>query len=330
MRALAPHGYGFFLYAPKADRYLRRAWREPHPDGETAALAAFAADCRAAGVRFGVGLTPFEVHFGFDAAARAALAAKLAHLDALGLDDVALLFDDMRGDLAGLAARQVEIVEFVQARTRAARLLVCPSYYSDDPVLDRVFGARPAGYLEELGRRLDPRIGIFWTGEEVCSREYSCGHLAEVADRLGRRPVLWDNYPVNDGPRMSNHLHLRAVTGRPAAIGAHLAAHAVNPALQPTLTRVPALTLVDSYRQGDDYCYGRALDRALEAVMGPVLGARLRADLLALQDGGLDRLGERRAAFLERYRAFDHPAAREVVRWLEGGYAIGAGELETQ
>ena len=48
VRALAPHGYGFYLYAPKADALLRRRWRELHPEAEAAALAAFAADCRAA------------------------------------------------------------------------------------------------------------------------------------------------------------------------------------------------------------------------------------------------------------------------------------------
>ena len=30
---LAPRGFTFHLYAPKADPYLRRRWREPHPDG---------------------------------------------------------------------------------------------------------------------------------------------------------------------------------------------------------------------------------------------------------------------------------------------------------
>ena len=55
MRFLKPHGYDFYLYAPKADPHLRRRWREPHPQEEMAALTAFAADCRAADVRFGVG-----------------------------------------------------------------------------------------------------------------------------------------------------------------------------------------------------------------------------------------------------------------------------------
>ena len=48
VRFLAPHGYGFYLYAPKADPFLRRRWQEPHPDSEMAQLAAFRAVCRAA------------------------------------------------------------------------------------------------------------------------------------------------------------------------------------------------------------------------------------------------------------------------------------------
>ena len=78
VRALAPHGYSFYLYAPKADGYLRRRWREPYPDAELAALGAFAGTCRDAGVRFGVGLSPYELFLGFDEDAKAALAAKLA------------------------------------------------------------------------------------------------------------------------------------------------------------------------------------------------------------------------------------------------------------
>ena len=54
-------------------------------------------------------------------------------------------------------------------------------------------------------------------------------------------------------------------------------------------------------------------------------------DLLTLDDAGLDGMSdERRAKLRERYAAFDHPAAREVVAWLDGAYAITGEELQTQ
>jgi hyaluronoglucosaminidase len=328
--ALAPHGYGFYLYAPKADPFLRRRWQEPHAQETADRLAAFAAHCREAGVRFGIGLSPYEIYLSFDDAARSALAAKLAFFDDLGVDDVAILFDDMRGDVPGLAELQAEIVGWASARTRASRIIVCPSYYSDDPVLDRVFGARPDGYVERLGELLDPAIEIFWTGEEVCSREISTGHAQRVTEQLRRRPFLWDNYPVNDGQRMSQYLHLRGFTGRPSALQQHIAAHGINPTLQPVLTRIPALTLADSYRLGDAYEYGAAFFRAAAAVVGEELATLLRDDLLILQDVGLDRLGEKERPLRERYGAVDHAAAREIIDWLDGGYRITDEIVHTQ
>jgi hyaluronoglucosaminidase len=328
---LAPHGYGFYMYAPKADAYLRRRWQEPHPEEVASHLARFAGQCRSLGVRFGIGLSPYEIYRRFDAAAQDALARKLAFFAAIGAVDVAILFDDMRGDLPELAERQIEIVCWVADHTAAERLFVCPTYYSDDPVLDRVFGARPGGYLETLGRELNPAIRIFWTGEEVCAREISLGHLRRVADTLRRKPFLWDNYPVNDGQRMSRFLHLRGFTGRPAGIAAAVAGHGVNPALQPVLSRIPALTLGESYRARDAYAYGDAFRRAAVDVLGEQLGELVRNDLLTLQDVGLERLGEEKVDELrERYGAFDHEGAREIVSWLDGEYAITDEIVRTQ
>lgn len=331
VRALQPAGYGFYLYAPKADAHLRRRWRDPYPDAELAALAAFARACRDAGVRFGVGLSPYELFLGFDEPAREALAAKLAQLDDLGLDHLGVFFDDMRGDLPDLAVRQVEIVHWIAGRTGANRVIACPSYYTDDPVLDRVFGERPPHYLDDLGARLDPGIEIMWTGEEVCSRQFSPGHLARVADQMRRRPFLWDNYPVNDGPRMSRHLHLRAFTGRPSTIAPHIAAHGVNAASQPTLSRIPALTLAESYARGEGYEYVAAFRRAAQAVLGAELADAVERTLLLLEDAGLGGItGEQNARLRARFAAFDHPAAREILAWLDGAFVTGAEELQTQ
>ncbi|HEX7885406.1 MAG TPA: beta-N-acetylglucosaminidase domain-containing protein [Phenylobacterium sp.] len=331
VRALAPAGYGFYLYAPKADARLRRGWREPYGDVELEALGDFAQTCHDAGVRFGMGLSPYELFHAFDAAARDALAAKLAQLDRLGLDDLGVFFDDMRGDLPDLAARQVEIVHWIAGRTRASRVVTCPSYYADDPVLDRVFGQRPDGYLEDLGAGLDPKIDIMWTGEEVCSREFSPGHLARVGEQMGRKPFLWDNYPVNDGPRMSRHLHLRAFTGRPSTIAPHVAAHAINPASQPVLSQIPALTLAESYHEGSRYQYLGAFRRAAEAVLGAELADGVERTLPLLEDAGLDGISaEQKIRLRDRFAAFDHPGAREILGWLDGAFAIGAEELQTQ
>ena len=330
VRLLAPHGYGFYIYAPKADPYLRRKWQEDHPPEIASRIAALAAACKRERVRFGAGVSPFEAYNDFNSTARAALERKLSFLDDVGVDDLAILFDDMRGDVPDLARRQIEMVHWALERTKAARVIVCPSYYSDDPILDRVFGVRPKRYLEDLGSGLDPKVEIFWTGEEVISRQFSEGHLRRVGEEMRRKPFLWDNYPVNDGHRMSQYLHLRGFTGRPAAIAGSISAHAINPSLQPTLFRIPALTLAESYRRGADYSYGEAFRSAAIAVLGEELGMLVREDLLTLQDIGLDRLEAKEKVLRERYAHVDHPGAREIISWLDGGYRITDEIVQTQ
>jgi hypothetical protein len=322
MSRLHELGYAFFHFAPKADPFLRRRWREPHPETALTELAELSMHGRALGMRFGVGLSPYELYRDFSGADKAAFIAKVRALDGIGIDDLAILFDDTRGDVPDLAAREVEIVHTALAHTRASRVFMCPTYYSDDRMLDVVFGERPASYLQDLGRRLDPRVGVYWTGEEICAREFSAGHLTRVAEVLGRKPTLWDNYPVNDGPRMSRFLHLRGFTGRRPEVADHIAAHAINPALQPQLSLIPAATLVASYREGPAYRYMHAFREASGALASPELAAMLEQDLHALEDRGFDQLGEDRERLRLRYAAVDHPMAAEVVRWLDGGDTV--------
>lgn len=330
LHTVAGVGYRFYHYGPKADGFLRRRWREPHPPEQFTALAAFAAECRARKVRFGVALTPVGSTHPFDEESRAALKQKLRQLDAVGIDDLAILFDDLPAELPDLARGQAELVDFCANNSRASQVFFCPSFYSDDPILERAWGKRPPAYLPELGRYLDRQVRVYWTGEEVVSREIGVAHLQRVQDELGRKVCLWDNYPVNDGVRMSQFLHLRAFTGRPAAIRHHISGHAINPASQPILSCIPALTLAASYREGSRYAYGAAFLDAATQVLGSELATTLRRDILPLQDTGLDNLGPRFAELRERYGAIDHPAAREITAWLDGHFRTTLEEVQTQ
>lgn len=330
MRTVADAGYGFYHYAPKGDVFLRRNWREAHPGADRDALARFGDACRGKGVRFGIALTPMDTPYPLDRPTRTDLSRRVRALDEIGIDDLVILFDDLRGDVPALAERQAEIVRLCADVTRATAIYFCPTYYSRDPVLDRVFGTRPPGYLAELGRLLDPAVRMYWTGEEVVSPEIGVAHLRGIAAELGREVCLWDNYPANDGPRMSRFLHFRAFTGRPAAIAAHIRGHAINPAQQPYLTALPALTLAASYAKGADYDYGAEFGIAAEQLFGRRLAHMLAADLASFQDAGLERLGERRHEFRAEYATLDEPAAREVVAWLDGAYLMTDEEVRTQ
>jgi hyaluronoglucosaminidase len=327
---IASHGFRRYVYAPKSDTALRREWAVPFSKAWLNDIDVFARYCAQMDVECGIGLSPYGLHQLFDQTARQTLAARLAQLKELKLTEMAILFDDMPGS-PNMADIQAQIVQSIVDSGAASRFSVCPTYYSDDVVLDKVFGARPERYLADLCSNFDPSIQVFWTGEEVCSRQYGVNHLEQIADALGRKPLLWDNYPVNDGPRMSTHLHLRAVTGRPGSIEPFISGHYVNPALQPTLTAIPALTLALSYEQGHDYDYGRAFDWAAKQICGHDIAAFLKEDLLQLQDAGRAKLTATQMATLrQRYAVFNHPAAHEVVQFLDGRYDVSLEQVKTQ
>ncbi len=330
LRTLAAAGYGFFHYAPKGEARLRRRWRDPFDDAALHELVAFARLCRVLGVRFGIGLTPYEAHLDFGPAAQRDLKAKLGQFRDLGLEDLVILFDDMRGDLPDLAVRHADIVSTCLGEAVAERHFVVPSYYSDDPILDRVFGARPAHYLRDLGRGLASTVSVYWTGEAVCSKTYDIVHLARVSSELGRPVSLWDNYPVNDGPRMSAYLHLRGFPRTHAGLAGRVRHHAINPMLQPRLGLIAALTLPIVYRAGQAHAEGEALRDAAVQVLGESLAERLLSDLPLLQDAGRTCAGSELSQLIERYVGLDHPAALEIVDWARGGYAMGDELVRTQ
>lgn len=48
----------------------------------------------------------------------------------------------------------------------------------------------------------------------------------------------------------------------------------------------------------------------------------VESDLHALQDRGIDDLGDERGRLRLRYAAWNHPVAAEIVRWLEGADTV--------
>ena len=118
---LRRHGYQYYIYAPKGDPYLRRRWREPLPEETLRQLNSLSAKCRASAVRFGIGLTPFEIYLNYDAAARSALRSKVLQLNDVGVDLLCILFDDMRGDIEEIARIQARVIADVSGWSDAGR-----------------------------------------------------------------------------------------------------------------------------------------------------------------------------------------------------------------
>ncbi len=309
---LAEMGLNSYLYCPKGDPYLRKQWRQQWPAADLAALSKLSQKCSAVGVNWGVGLSPYQLYLSYGVRERGELKQKIEQINDLNGVLLAILFDDMPGDFDQLAHRQAEIVADISHWSHAERILVCPTYYSFDSQLQHLFGAMPENYWSELGRLLPRQADIFWTGNEVCSAAISVDDVRSISSLLCRAPILWDNYPVNDGAKSSNFLYLKPLANRSETLATVTTGHVCNPMSQPALSLGPLSGLAALYAETvlpwAHYYDGE-------------LAARLSRDTPIFQQVGLTGLSaDQRLDYKHAYARLDCPAAAEVVEWLDNKY----------
>lgn len=317
--------YDFYIYAPKADPYLREKWQQPFPEPLFEKLKGFGSLLRQNGIDWGVGFSPFEIHRDFGPQTLSAIRSKLDELKSLDISCLAILFDDMSGDQSDLAKIQIEVCHFIQDYMRLDKVMMCPSYYSFDPILEKVFGDMPENYLADLGHGLDKNIDMFWTGEKVCSSSYSVAHLKQVESLLMRKPFVWDNYPVNDGARMSQFLHLNGFDGRQACHEANVSGLAVNPMNEAYLSQLPLATLSDCLADPVSYQCEVSFKSNLHKIFGVELSEQIEKDLNFFESQGLNSLDSaEREKYVNQYELLKNnhnkKFVEEIIAYFNGEY----------
>jgi hyaluronoglucosaminidase len=319
---LSDGGMNSYIYAPKSDSYLRKRWRQNWPDKEFQQLKKLSAVYRRAGLNFGLGLSPFELYRNFNNQSKAQLKSKLKRIESLEPAVLCILFDDMRGDLPDLAKHQIEICDFVASNISVDRLIMCPTYYSFDSVLEKVFGAMPANYWQELGEGLSSVWDVFWTGDKVVSKSYSVDSLATITRELSRKPLLWDNYPVNDGEKISNFLHLSSAD-RNAELKECSQGLLCNPMNQPELSKA-AIFSTSMQLRGEEISQTDLYNN----LFGEELAAMLIQDSNLFEYVGLLEMSVADKKRLKnRYKTLNHLGAKEVYDWLNNNYKFDSACL---
>lgn len=287
-------GLDTYLYAPKDDLHHRAAWREPYGAAEERSLRELIEACRARGVAFVYGLAPgLDIRYGEQAEVDR-ICGRFEQLMRAGCVDFALLFDDIPGSIderelarwGSLAAAQSHVANAVVGWTRErhpqARFLFCPTPYCGRMAAAEVGGA---GYLETIGRELDPSIGVFWTGPDIVSREISVAHVRGVRAVLRRKPIIWDNLHANDyaGARF----FCGPYAGRPRELLDEVGGLLSNANVELPLNYVPLRTLawfVDGRRSWDERgAYLEAMEEWLPS-FETIRGAIALADLVQFGD----------------------------------------------
>lgn len=304
-----------YIYAPKSDRKLRTLWQEPWSVQEMSQLQKLSSHCRHLGLDFGVGLSPINLYQDLSETQMSQLRDKVEAILSLEPQILCVCFDDMKADVPGLAQLQVELTHQIQAWCPEVRIVLCPSYYTTAPILEEVFGKRPDDYWLDLKQGLHPEIGIFWTGEEVCSPNYSPSHLQETQECLGERLWIWDNYPVNDGRKMVDFLHLRAPESR-AHLANYCQGHLINPMNQAFLSQFAL------YSMAHHCTTEESIHQVLQAE-DPRWVKWFLDRLNQFQEGGLQELDPALIQdYLDELSEWDSEFSREMRDWLQGKYAF--------
>jgi hyaluronoglucosaminidase len=286
----AARGMNTYLYAPKDDPYHRERWTVPYPRRQWQALAGLIGEAQRRKIDFVYGFHPGKgLLFSSDKPVEILL-AKAQHFYDAGVRTFAVLFDDIPSRLEHAADRKhfkgslaraegtwvANIVARQPSTWSKVEWWICPSFYSPDPLLARVFGTFEENFLETLAAYLPADIACCWTGPSVVSRKITLTHAREVAKIVRHPLILWDNYPVND-LSMQDELHIGPLRSRDPRLPQVVYAYLNNPLLQEELSLLPLLTCFDYAANPKSYKEEESWSAAVNRLFGNRAGTHWRA-----------------------------------------------------
>lgn len=254
LRFMGRVGMNVYYYAPKNDPYHRDRWREAYPAADLERLEELSAVARAENIDFYFSISPGLSMVYSDAADRAALEDKISTVLGLGIRHVALMLDDVPQTLvhaadaarfSTLADAHADLINALHTflEDQDTELVVTPTTYTN------AWGDRE--YLRRLGQLVPSSIPFFWTGPDVASSEITAEAARTWGEIMGRPPLIWDNFPVNDYARW--RVFLGPVRGRSADLASAAVGIVSNPMNQPWASMLPVATVAAYGRNPDTY-----------------------------------------------------------------------------
>lgn len=338
LRFAGNHGINVYCYAPKDDPYHRKLWQEPYPPEQMKRLGELVSTARANFVDFCFAISPglSIVYSSEEDFSR--LTVKLASVGKLGLSCFALFLDDVPPELQSpqdrarfqtLAQAHASLIdrldEQLKSQSNDNRLLVTPTTYTNE------WGSRE--YIRELGGAVNEDVALVWTGPEVASPAIAVAQAREWGEWLRRKPLVWDNFPVNDGRPW--RVHLGPLRGRDANLPEAIRGLLSNPMNQPRASMIPLETVADYLWNPAAYDPERSLQKAVTAQYGDDAPRLLAAWLKTYGDYWWDE-NVFTPLFAERRYAIDLPEIERQIAELEsslqplrirGRFARLVGEL---
>jgi hypothetical protein len=314
LRFEGAHGMNVYYYAPKDDPYHRKLWRDAYPPEAQQRLGELvkAADHNFVDFCFAIspGLTmAYSSEQDFQV-----LTNKLASVGKLGVSCFALFLDDVPQDLQDhqdraqfktLAQAHVyltdKLYKHLKEQSAANRLTLTPTTYTNE------WGNRD--YVQELGAGVDPGVSIVWTGPKTLSPTITAEQAREWGGYIHRPPLVWDNYPVNDGAPWCRYLG--PLTGRDPHLPGVVRGLVSNPMIEPHASMIPLQTIADYLWNTSAYDPAQSETHAVESQYGQDAPRQL-------------------APFLKIYGTYYWDDGNFTPLFKERHYPIGVAKMQAQ
>jgi|TARA_B110000114_G_scaffold185540_1_gene233045 hyaluronoglucosaminidase len=338
MSFVAQCGMNLFVYSPKDDVLLRDQWAEPFDSESLKDLSTLLAHANSCGLVLSVAISPgLTMRYSSDAD-RSALVKKFEMLANLGITSYGLFFDDIPGTLQwpedqatfpSLAHAHRAVSAHIWNALQgfgATQLMVCPTTY---------WGDGSENYLEQFCEGLDPRIDVLWTGRSICSATLEASDALIFTQTTGRKPLYWDNFPVND-VAMKHELHIGPYERREPALWNTSRGIIANAMEFAEASKIPLYTIGEFLRDPHNYDSESSWNRAIEVVAGDpddaiavrAFAENSRSSCLSLSDA--EPLNEALGALEFSFLSQDYESGSSAVAELATRYEHAAERLFSQ
>ncbi|MDR3601845.1 MAG: protein O-GlcNAcase [Desulfosporosinus sp.] len=280
-----------YVYAPKDDPYQRANWGTPYPIDQLQQLKTLVQRATANGVDFvystspgipsplsGETLTSAQVANSITFTSKAdvqRLEGKIDQLRSIGVHTFMLSFDDVEHYLKS-SDQPVYGSDYPKAHIDLANKLV-KDETANDPGFrlwltpTDYYGLKDSTYWSTIRLHLDPSVQVIWTGSWVLNQSITGSQAEQVGRLLGRKPLVWDNYPVNDytySVKKAPQLLMGPLINRSDDLSVYTGGVLANPMLQAEASKIALYTVAQYLYNPSQYSPLQAWDAAIQNISG--------------------------------------------------------------
>lgn len=268
LKLAAENRMNAYFYAPKDDPFLRQKWRSGYDEVSLEKFSSLFRFTEEIGISLYYCLSPgldmtYSSQTDFDV-----LLEKFNSIYQIGVRKFGLFLDDIPNKLihgedtekfdSVCSAHVYLINRLSEALPVDTELVICPMQYHGDGTEE---------FITTLCRGIPEKVKVFWTGKKICSPELTSEDAKKFIEHTGRKPLYWDNFPVNDA-EMYGEMHIGPYLNRSADLCDYSEGIVSNVMEYPLCSAIPLLTICDYLSAPSEYEPEKSFIKAVEAVTG--------------------------------------------------------------